>query len=265
LPSSPEEKAHFTEAARDTIDAVENFRDDFNTFFVQIRNAFPDPSAQASTEDVAAVQHPFRPIIQVRPFSDALMISACLVYGKAPQYPRVVDILETIVGAAAAFRLSLKRKEVFRGGIDVGVGTQLHDADVYGPVLVNAYRLEDTVAQWPRIVVGTRLVDYLRSAISEDSGDEIGETLSLFAKQCLELIDIDADGQRIVDYLGAPMRGILVDDEAEFESEVKAAYSFISAEHERFSNADNPKLALRYAILRRYFLDKCGDILEPHS
>ncbi|MCH9035667.1 MAG: hypothetical protein IID42_14415 [Planctomycetes bacterium] len=265
LPSTPEQKAHFIAAARNTVGAVEHFRGMFQKWCGERPNPLAGllphelPKNPATTQDLLTTN------IRMRPFSDALMISACVISDKAPKYPRVVDVLTTILAAAGAFFFGFLRKDVFRGGIEIGVGTQLHDTDVYGSVLVSAYRLEDTVAQWPRIVVGDGLVAYLGEAASRDPVDHVFEKVCGLAMVCRKLIDVDADGQFIVDYLGLPMRQFLGTNKAEFESDVKDAYAFISSEHQRFANDGNHKLALRYAILRRYFLDKCGDILEASS
>jgi hypothetical protein len=49
----------------------------------------------------------------------------------------------------------------WRAGLDVGIGMEIFPNEVYGPVLLSAYQLESAVAEWPRVVLGRGLLDYL--------------------------------------------------------------------------------------------------------
>src|SRR5207247_7066663 len=49
----------------------------------------------------------------------------------------------------------------WRAELDVGIGMEIFPNEVYGPVLVSAYTLESTVAEYPRLVIGRGLFDYL--------------------------------------------------------------------------------------------------------
>ena len=57
--------------------------------------------------------------------------------------------------------LGLEEKQPVRGAIDVGWGVELQSGEVYGPVLARAYELESEIAQYPRIVVGSDVLQFL--------------------------------------------------------------------------------------------------------
>ena len=48
-----------------------------------------------------------------------------------------------------------------RGGVEVGLGVEMFEHEYYGRVLVDAYLIESTAADYPRVLVGPRLLNYL--------------------------------------------------------------------------------------------------------
>ena len=65
------------------------------------------------------------------------------------------------------------------------------------------------------------------------------------------LTTVDYDGLRIVDFLGNGMKAEYASD-GQVTKEVKQAWTYVSAEYERF-RATDPKLAGRYWLLKDYF------------
>jgi len=59
--------------------------------------------------------------------------------------------------------MTLSQEKAFCAGIDLGLGTELSNEEVYGPALFKAYKLESKVAGYPRIVTGDDLMEYLKS------------------------------------------------------------------------------------------------------
>ena len=53
------------------------------------------------------------------------------------------------------------RRRHFGRGVEVGLGTELDNGEIYGPVLYKAYELERELPEYPRIVVGRELINYL--------------------------------------------------------------------------------------------------------
>jgi hypothetical protein len=81
-----------------------------------------------------------------------------------------------------------------RGGI--ACGRLLHKRDlVMGEGLIKAYRLESKLANYPRTVIDSELINVLLS-------DPIPEKIVLLRERIAHLIRVDSDGEYFVDYLG---------------------------------------------------------------
>src|SRR5438045_4043107 len=50
-----------------------------------------------------------------------------------------------------------------RVGLDVGTGVEVERGQLYGPAVVKAYELESRAAEYPRVIVGDTLADYLQA------------------------------------------------------------------------------------------------------
>lgn len=119
---------------------------------------------------------------------------------------------------------TLKEKRVFiRGAVDVGICTELNESDVYGQAVGRACQLESQVADYPRIVVGEHLVNYLASftglKASEDA-KAIIRSYSALLKGCLRQ---DTDGVTVLFYLGPILRRSYFEDEDSLRYVLKSA------------------------------------------
>jgi hypothetical protein len=75
---------------------------------------------------------------------------------------RVWAVLLRVIAAAASYQLELAKEGLFaRGGIALGP-LWLDETFVFGDGLNSAYKLESTVARYPRIVLSTELVDLVQ-------------------------------------------------------------------------------------------------------
>jgi hypothetical protein len=139
-----------------------------------------------------------------------------------------------------------------RGGIEVGVGAEWSGGGIYGPILAEAHALESTVAQYPRVVIGSRLAGLLSHfAQMPDNGDELNKMNKAFALACQRLVCTDQDGTPILDYLGDVMRENL--PSAVGGRFVRDAFKFVTHQLGEFAKQQNTKLAFRYTLLRDYF------------
>jgi hypothetical protein len=89
-----------------------------------------------------------------------------------------------------------------RGGIDVGLGLDIGVDEFYGPALERAHHLESRVADYPRIVVGNELWDYLNATETQKSKTKFGEAAAEIAHFNKIFITEDYDGNRILDFMG---------------------------------------------------------------
>ncbi|NQV69266.1 MAG: hypothetical protein HQ498_04490 [Pseudohongiella sp.] len=179
-------------------------------------------------------------------WSDGLVLYTSMA-GKTPMNA-IFDIFGTAGGLCF---MGLGQKEPLRGGIDISWGAELHEGEIYGAVVANSYELE-TIAQYPRIVVGNRVIQYLDSAIDHANEDEQAEQINkALAQICRAMVCMDTDGQHIINYLGETFTECFTkDNSAAMFSE---AYGYASEQYELHRDARNAKLAIRYNWLLAYF------------
>jgi hypothetical protein len=158
----------------------------------------------------------------------------------------------SVLGAiASTFLAMLAIGHAIRGGIDVGVGMELSDDEIYGAALARAYQLETRIAQYPRVVLGDTLITYLQSKRSTTNKDFFSEANKKVADLCTDLIAIDTDGLPFVDYLGNGFKQHIAKDS--IYDIVERAYDFVMKESARCQDLRDSKLAFRYSLLRNYF------------
>ena len=138
----------------------------------------------------------------------------------------------------------------------LGLRQRFPAGEIYGTALERAYLLECNVAQYPRIVIGEELWNYLNCVLREfgNRSDGLARAITAIAEKCIGLIAKDTDGQSILDYLGPVVLGNSVP--AHKDSIIRPAYEFVLAEQQRLAAAGNLKLVERYSLIRQYFESK---------
>ena len=187
--------------------------------------------------------------IQCQFFSDTVVVFMSLSndVNKLP----VRGIYGIFGAAAVAFILSLSEGRPIRVGIDIGIGWNIEENEIYGPALSRAYLLESHVADYPRIVVGEELERYLKYIIHGDHENSYDQISKAPGRRCYECLDMDEDGHMIVDYLGDTYANVFAKkDHYPF---IEKAYNNVLLSLERFKKEKDSKLAFRYALLKRYF------------
>ncbi len=76
----------------------------------------------------------------------------------------------------------LCKKQPLRGSVDISWGVELHPGEIYGAAVANTYELESEIAQYPRIVIGERVVDYLNANLKTPQPDIYNEFNRSLAK-----------------------------------------------------------------------------------
>lgn len=122
--------------------------------------------------------------------------------------------------------------------------------DIYGPALERAVRLESEEAEYPRIVVGQELVQYLTDVASRRPASAFDMVAAQGAVSCRNLIFQDCDGKLALDFLGEEMfkhatQGLI--------ETIPKAYQFVRTAQLRWCGQGNSKLAPRYDSLWAYF------------
>ena len=147
--------------------------------------------------------------------------------------------------------LGLARRRPVRGAIDIAWGVELPHGGLFGPVVANSYELESEVAQYPRIVVGQRVVEFLEAHRANTGADPFTRVNRDNAKLCLDMLLQDADGHWIVHYLGDAFQFSVTDTNHRFFHD--KARAFVVEQLEEHRKSQNSKLAFRYSQLLNYF------------
>lgn len=187
--------------------------------------------------------------IKSESFSDTVVSFASLRNTDENEFP-IVGLYGMLGATAGAMMAALNGGHALRGGIDVGIGTDFIENEIYGPALLKAYKLESCTAKpFPRIAVGPMIERFLSemSALPNDTSES--KFTAGLAMRCQRLITTDTDGVRILDYAGSEMVSIGGAPAKEF---VLGAHRFVKRELERFGREGNQKLVQKYDYLNKY-------------
>ena len=263
IPESPEEKALFTRNAQKTVGVVLKVRKKFREEYLK---AFQGPSEL--DDRVAKVGEDARGTwarltdckLRMQQFSDTVLLYSPLRTSYDDLTMRGVYAI--LVAAGSVMVTGLGSGEfVLRGGIEVGLCTELEENDIYGYPVLRAYELEHLVAGYPRIVIGQGVLRYLDAWEVTSETDAQSEHNRELAEVCRHLMCHDQDGAVIVDFLGEGMYELAKRDTDQLDVIRQAATKgreFVVREHKRFADEGNHKLALKYALLRHYYDSRIG-------
>ena len=90
--------------------------------------------------------------------------------------------------AGALCFLGLASQQPVRGAIEIAWGIELHPGELYGAAVARAYELESEVAQYPRIVIGSEMVRFLKLHFNNPDQDLFSQTDKVLAEICLGMI-----------------------------------------------------------------------------
>ncbi len=183
-------------------------------------------------------------------FSDTIVIYSPLEnqHGKY----NVVGVMGTIVALGNVLLEAFNNGDVFRAGIEIGVGGCFGQGDFYGPALAKVHYLESRKALYPRIVVGNVLPGYLQ-ALSVKPGNSPEEKANRGTAQwCMSLLKPDLDGHLIVDYLSEEF--VNLSSSPENSAVLRTgAFKFASQQLDHFKKLNRERLIPKYESLVAYF------------
>ena len=183
-------------------------------------------------------------------WSDGLVYFVSLKAGNVKCPMRGVHTLFLATGLLCF--LGLADKTPLRGSIDIAWAAEMHEGELYGAAVAKAYELESYVAQYPRIVVGQRAVDYLSLNMNNPASDVYSHHNQKLARECYDMLSQDSDGYHFVHYLGHVFRKIAT--KTQHRQLHQNAMKFVLEEGKRWRDERNTKLSLRYSHLLSYFL-----------
>ncbi len=244
LPKNPEDEAAVAEVLRQTAGFVLDLRQAFDEQFASFE-------AGATSMMKRHTEQPMRP--KFVGFSDSFVASVPLRNDSGDLLP-IVRVFSALSASAVVMLMCLASKHPLRGGIDVGLATEIGPQEIYGAALGSAHLLESKKAEYPRIVIGDELWRYFSRELARFQGQStpVAQALAAITERMMGLIATDTDGKRILDYLGPTMLQHAGPGGGQKDVLVRRAYDFVLAEQKRIGEGKNAKLVARYEALRRY-------------
>ena len=186
------------------------------------------------------------PSIRSMVFGDSILHYACLRDGGVPAYL----IRQVILQSGLLCSLGLAEGVPLRGSIDIAWAVEVRGG-LYGAAPMKAYEYESTVAEYPRIVVSYRVVEYLQAHV-RSSGSSVENPAQVeLAQKCLKLLGVDSDGHGFVDYLNPVFRAGLSQQDA--DKVYQPASDYVREQLAKYQASDDPKMSGRYWRLLQYF------------
>lgn len=186
--------------------------------------------------------------IRMQRFSDGIVVFTSLAETEEIKSP-VKSVHGVLIGYASMFLLWLQGRPL-RGAIEIGLGWEANEGEIYGPALSEAYGLEKEVARYPRIVIGDQVLQYLDHIESRPGNDPITAVNKFFVERCRELIARDVDGRPILDYLG---RGFRNQTGSQFGTQdFLNIERYVIDQQNIWMQARETERAFRYSLLKNY-------------
>ena len=255
LNDDPGELQCLVDNLKDTAGVVLGFRRLFRTNF-RAAAQHTDRAASLPAHQRAEMLAAMTSEILCWGVSDSIFVAVPLARTRHPA-ARVADVFRSLLAASSMWLFGLSTNHPIRGGMEIGTGIDIEPGEIYGQALEAAYRLESTVARLPRIVVGSKCIEFLeevkRSGNVSDAGSR---SAAIIADLCLSMVRQDTDGNTVVDGLG---RTMLVQslELPDFRDQVSRAHDNVRARLHHFRGAGDTELASRYETLLAYF-DECA-------
>ncbi len=255
------EEEQFYEKIRKTITPIYRMQEDASSFLNSALRGDNTIKTELPPELHDAFDHMGEVHLVQQRWSDGLVYFSSLMRGTV-SCP-VVSIFHMFGTVGSLCFLGLCKKSPLRGSVDISWAVELHPGEIYGAAVANAYCLESNIAQYPRIVIGERLIDYLHVNSLNPNEDVYSKLNKLLADICLSMIAIDFDGNGFLDYLGGPFKSNITKG---LHSDLfQLAYQFINDQLELNYKKKDTKLSMRYNHLLAYFESYKGSIEQDNA
>jgi len=248
----PEERRDFMDRMEYIINAVHTIQDNFKKA-IDISNRWTELETEVpgiSKEKLDSIKKYRTSNIVTQQFSDGMVLFTKL----ADEEHFALKSFSSIIDACATIMMDgLSKRYPFRVGIAVGSATSLSGSDIYGPALMEAYRLENEIANFPRIVISEHIIRWLNGFDARDYEDEDFKKIAIAMKnECLKFFSKDTDGTIFLDYLKPEILEHFDTSDIPI-SKIKA---FIEHQIETHTATNNEKVLLKYSKLLGYILSR---------
>lgn len=251
MPRTDEERKAAEEAMAKTGRLIRQMRDRF-TEIVERGSKTPPPNVPP--ERYEQFQKFSNPRLFQMGFSDSFVVAMQLpedIKEPVDLAQAANGIFQMLSGLAGLSLVALSSGIPLRGGVDLSLGMDVFPDEVYGPALLNAYRLESQVANYPRIVLSRSLLGFLIFASNLQSDEPWFQLAESMARACRPLVREDYDGYYVLHPLSPMIREAI--KKHDFDNRWGHARAWITDEINRFSAAGDEKHRSRYVQLARYF------------
>ncbi len=259
-PTNEQERIQFDENARQTYAPVRYIRRGLRESVEILKSvplayidiAVPEPERTVLRKKVESN-------LQLHFYSDSFAVTCR--YSNDDNKPRIQDVSNLLSTLSFMIITSLGNGTPLRGGIEIGKAfkwREAGDVGIYGPVMVDVHKLENEIAWYPRIVIGEKLNESIRNWNEKlNEGDSYYADYKETIEFCNRMIRIDKDGSPTLDYLGPSILSIVQSiSDPVMPQNVKIGWDFVSSEYERLKNDKKFQLALRYSLLKEYYLER---------
>jgi len=251
LPKNDDEAKKFNQLFKETMGAVQEVHNSFDSFF----NSFNSTNLEKpidfdnwNKDEQKIYIESKKNNLKYLKFSDTIVVYFPLDR-ESTKVP-INSVFIALASAASTFLINLSSKIPLRGAIDIGIGTELKEGGLYGPILQNLHHLESEISQYPRIVIGDGLIKMLNDYEKEDNhqNNQFLKIEKAMLPTIKNFILIDEDGVNILNYLDESMaKGFSTNMKQELYRKLN---NFISEEINKCIN--NKKLLDRYKKMQLY-------------
>lgn len=233
-----------------TVGTVRNFKKQCHVVFDGARQCTNPGRLAALPLEIQQRHRKFRECnLKIQQFADTFVFYSAV--SNSSGNVSVIPVFRMLGACSMAMITSTAMQIPVRGALTLGFGVEMAKQTFYGPALAEAYHLENSVAQYPHVIVSDKLRDFLLKEQVWSSDCTVNTKMAKMAATCRSLLAKDNDGQWIMDYFGKGMHELYEQKEVCAEL-ARKAYRFAREEEKRFTGENNAKLAKRYGQLRRY-------------
>ncbi len=247
LPSTPQEEAETADILNNTAGYVMSLRKYFMQYYratsctTSILNSLPENKRELA-KSLRKIE------AEWKGFSDSITIDITL--DNADDHCTSMNgIYASLFAICGISILALVSKKPLRGGIDIGIATPITKKEIYGPALVRAIKLECEKADYPRILVGESVWNYLSFIENQNFTTLQGKMAKEHAMASKSFIITDEDGYRMLDIIGQSVHSLPNIFRLGF---IEDGYKFILETQKMFKESNDDKLYQRYTRLRKY-------------
>ncbi len=253
IPKTSREKKAFSRLMRATFGIVGRFRERVALLNRALPKAHAVPEMireKLTAKQIRLVARSLEPAIGYQFFTDLALLKINLSGQRG--YRPLISLYGLLRQLGLLMLTQLAEGVLLRGAVEAGICAELDGTDLYGQAVGRAYALESRVADYPRIVVGDHVVNYVKSfaerRLTEDE-KAIGEAYMELINTCLREED---DGTVTLSYLDPAFRRSYFGQENDFRYVAKSACRALQRQIDAHMPGDEQQIE-RLARVEEYF------------